>query len=96
MPHFLRRILHCAVQGTLTLTDLGESGAIVMLSEQDQMLTINPSAAFVLQRVLGTEGPIDEDFSIALTDQLARRFAISTEQAQQDLERFFEELDKWL
>lgn len=96
LPQILRRTLHCASQGTLTLTDLGESGAIMMLSERDQMLTINPSAAFLLRQLLAMPEPIEEAQAHALSQQLADRFAIPSEQAHQDTTAFFEQLEKWL
>ena len=96
LTNSFRRIQQCADLGTLTLTDLGENGAIVMLSERDQMLTINPSAAFLLERVLAMKEPIEDPFTSSLSAQLAQRFGISSELAHADLARFFEELEKWL
>lgn len=92
----LRQTRACSDGGTLTLTDLGESGAIVMLSERDQMLTINPSAAYVLQHLLGTSAEIDDAYAKSLSALLAERFAITQAQAHTDIANFFEQLNKWL
>lgn len=96
LPQNLQRTVHCASQGMLTLTDLGASGAIVMLAERDQMLTINPSAAFVLQQVLDATSELDATFAQALSTRLADRFSIPAAQAHADIERFFEQLSPWL
>lgn len=76
--------------GAMTFTELDDVGAILMLSQRDEMLTINATAAWLIARLQqrGTDANFIAEF--------AANFAIPIDDAAADIERFFLQLAKSL
>jgi len=76
--------------GAMTFTELDDAGAILMLSERDEMLTINVTAAWLIARL--------QQRGVAANDaaEFAAHFAIPIEEAAADIRRFFLQLAKSL
>ena len=74
--------------GAMTFTELDDVGAILMLSQRDEMLTINVSAAWLIARLQqrGVETPE------VLLAEFAGHFAIPRQLAELDVRRFFLQL----
>ncbi len=90
-------VLRAAVQsvqsaldsGAMTFTELDDVGAILMLSQHDEMLTINVTAAWLIARL--QRGIDAEDAA-----KFAAHFAIPIDDAVADIRRFFLQLAKSL
>lgn len=75
--------------GAMTFTALEDVGAILMLSQRDEMLTINVTAAWLIARLQSGNEAID-------AAEFAAHFAIPIDDAAADIRRFFLQLAKSL
>ncbi len=76
--------------GAMTFTELDDAGAILMLSQRDEMLTINVTAAWLIAR-LQQRGAEANDVA-----EFAAKFTIPIEDAAADIRRSFLQLAKSL
>ncbi len=82
-----RLLADLLASGRLTVTTLTDGSGVVLDVESLQVLSLNPSGAFLLER-LG-EGVTDED---ALARALTAEFEVDLPTARRDLDAFLDEL----
>ncbi len=76
------------LRGALTCTELQGNGAILMLAERDEMLTVNVSAAWCVSMLQSNDAITPEQ----LTQLFAEHFALAPVQAEEDVADFLSKL----
>jgi tripartite-type tricarboxylate transporter receptor subunit TctC len=91
IQNHLERIQAALAAGKLSSTTLEDSGAVVMLVERDQMLTVNSSAAWLLDYLQNNPSSLS-----ALNAAFAAQFDLAAGQAEQDVATFLSTLAQHL